>query len=69
MAERRTVLNGSAVFWLFLKFVLLGPALRLLFRPKVTGLEHIPREGARAGPARMPTPRVAGDRNRTAARQ
>jgi 1-acyl-sn-glycerol-3-phosphate acyltransferase len=25
--------------------VLLGPVLRLLFRPKVTGLEHIPREG------------------------
>jgi 1-acyl-sn-glycerol-3-phosphate acyltransferase len=25
--------------------VLLGPALRLFFRPKVTGLEHIPREG------------------------
>ena len=45
MAERRTVLDGSPVFWLFLKFVALGPALRLLFRPKVTGLEHIPREG------------------------
>jgi 1-acyl-sn-glycerol-3-phosphate acyltransferase len=45
MAERRTVLNGSAVFWLFLKFVLLGPALRVLFRPKVSGVEHIPREG------------------------
>jgi 1-acyl-sn-glycerol-3-phosphate acyltransferase len=44
MAERR-VLDGSPVFWLFLKFVLLGPALHLLFRPKVTGLEHIPREG------------------------
>ena len=45
MAERRTVLDGSPVFWLFLKFVALGPALRLLFRPKVTGLEHVPREG------------------------
>ncbi len=45
MAERRRVLDGSPVFWLFLKFVLLGPALRLLFRPKVTGLENIPREG------------------------
>jgi len=45
MAERRPTLDGSPVFWLFLKFVLLGPALRLLFRPKVTGLEHIPREG------------------------
>jgi 1-acyl-sn-glycerol-3-phosphate acyltransferase len=45
MAERRRILDGSPVFWLFLKWVLLGPALRLLFRPKVTGLEHIPRHG------------------------
>ena len=45
MAERRRILDGSPLFWLFLKFVLLGPALHLLFRPKVTGLEHIPREG------------------------
>ena len=45
MAERRATLDGSRVFWLFLKFVLLGPALHLMFRPKVTGLEHIPREG------------------------
>ena len=44
MAERR-ILDGSPAFWLFLKFVLLGPVLHLLFRPKVTGLEHIPREG------------------------
>jgi len=42
MAKRRTVLAGSPVFWLFLKFVLLGPWLRLMFRPKATGLEHIP---------------------------
>jgi 1-acyl-sn-glycerol-3-phosphate acyltransferase len=42
MATRRTVLAGSPVFWLFLKFVLLGPWLRLMFRPKATGLEHIP---------------------------
>jgi 1-acyl-sn-glycerol-3-phosphate acyltransferase len=45
MATRRTVLSGSPVFWLLLKFVLLGPALRVLFRPKVTGLEYIPRAG------------------------
>jgi 1-acyl-sn-glycerol-3-phosphate acyltransferase len=45
MAKRRTVLDGSPVFWLFLKFVLLGPWLRLMFRPQVTGLEHIPPEG------------------------
>lgn len=45
MAERRRTMDGSPAFWLFLKFVLLGPVLHLLFRPKVTGLEHIPREG------------------------
>jgi len=45
MAERRPILDGSPAFWMFLKYVLLGPALRLLFRPKVTGLEHVPREG------------------------
>ena len=45
MAERRPVIAGSPVFWAFLKFVLFGPALKLLFRPKVTGLEHIPRKG------------------------
>jgi 1-acyl-sn-glycerol-3-phosphate acyltransferase len=45
MAQSRRILDGSPVFWLFLKFVLLGPALYLLFRPKVTGREHIPREG------------------------
>ena len=45
MAGRRSVIAGSPAFWAFLKFVLLGPALRLLFRPKATGLEHIPRQG------------------------
>jgi len=42
MAESRRTMYGSPVFWLFLKFVLLGPWLRLMFRPKATGLEHIP---------------------------
>jgi 1-acyl-sn-glycerol-3-phosphate acyltransferase len=45
MAESRRTMYGSPVFWLLLKFVLLGPWLRLMFRPKVTGLEHVPREG------------------------
>jgi histidinol-phosphate aminotransferase len=45
MAERRSVIDGSRLFWVFLKFVLLGPALRLLFRPRVSGLEHIPARG------------------------
>jgi 1-acyl-sn-glycerol-3-phosphate acyltransferase len=33
------------VYW-FLKRVLLGPLFWLLFRPKVEGREHLPREGA-----------------------
>jgi 1-acyl-sn-glycerol-3-phosphate acyltransferase len=45
MEDRRQVMAGSPVFWLLLKFVFLGPLLHLLFRPKATGLEHIPREG------------------------
>jgi len=45
MAEHRPIPAGSPVFWTMLKFVLLGPLLRLLFRPRVTGLEHIPAEG------------------------
>ena len=32
------------LYWL-LKYVLLGPLLRLLYRPKVAGLEHIPAHG------------------------
>ena len=43
-AQRRT-LDGSRAFWWFLKFVLPGLPLRLLFRPKATGLEHIPPTG------------------------
>jgi 1-acyl-sn-glycerol-3-phosphate acyltransferase len=45
MAERRPILDGSPAFWMFLKYVLLGPVLRLLFRPRATGLEHVPRTG------------------------
>jgi 1-acyl-sn-glycerol-3-phosphate acyltransferase len=45
MSQRRQVMDGSLAFWLALKFVILGPLLRLLFRPKVTGLEHIPATG------------------------
>ena len=32
------------LYWM-LKRVFLGPLLRVLFRPKVEGLEHIPAEG------------------------
>jgi 1-acyl-sn-glycerol-3-phosphate acyltransferase len=34
------------VFYYVLKYVLLGPVLRLLFRPRIEGLEHIPEDGA-----------------------
>ncbi|MCQ4044237.1 lysophospholipid acyltransferase family protein [Streptantibioticus rubrisoli] len=34
------------MFYYVLKYVLLGPLLRLLFRPRVEGIEHVPAEGA-----------------------
>ncbi|MET8009208.1 lysophospholipid acyltransferase family protein [Streptomyces sp. NPDC005271] len=34
------------MFYQMLKYVLLGPLLRLIFRPRVEGVEHIPAEGA-----------------------
>ncbi|MDX6352337.1 MAG: 1-acyl-sn-glycerol-3-phosphate acyltransferase [Streptomyces sp.] len=34
------------MFYRVLKYVLLGPLLRLLFRPRIEGLENIPAEGA-----------------------
>ncbi|WP_336322380.1 lysophospholipid acyltransferase family protein [Streptomyces lavendofoliae] len=34
------------MFYYLLKHVLLGPVLRLLFRPRTEGLEHIPQDGA-----------------------
>src|SRR5215210_2287915 len=34
------------VFYWFLKYVGLGPLLRLFFRPKVEGVEHIPADRA-----------------------
>ncbi|MDG4863144.1 lysophospholipid acyltransferase family protein [Streptomyces sp. T-3] len=34
------------MFYYVLKYVLLGPLLRLMFRPKIEGLEHIPATGA-----------------------
>ena len=33
------------MFWWLMKFVLLGPLLRLLYRPKASGLENIPADG------------------------
>ncbi|MFC6063494.1 lysophospholipid acyltransferase family protein [Streptomyces ochraceiscleroticus] len=34
------------MFYQVLKYVVLGPLLRAVFRPRVEGLEHIPEEGA-----------------------
>lgn len=34
------------MFYYVLKYVLLGPVLRLLFRPRTEGLEHVPETGA-----------------------
>lgn len=34
------------MFYWMLKMVLVGPVLKLLFRPRVEGLEHVPDEGA-----------------------
>ncbi len=34
------------MFYNLLKYVVLGPFLRLLFRPRIEGLEHVPEEGA-----------------------
>ncbi|ANW21287.1 lysophospholipid acyltransferase family protein [Streptomyces clavuligerus] len=34
------------MFYYLLKYVVLGPLLRLLFRPRIEGLEHIPEHGA-----------------------
>ncbi|MCX4728036.1 lysophospholipid acyltransferase family protein [Streptomyces sp. NPDC090052] len=34
------------MFYYVLKYAVLGPLLRLLFRPRIEGLEHIPEDGA-----------------------
>ncbi|CAL9645551.1 hypothetical protein SUDANB105_06468 [Streptomyces sp. enrichment culture] len=34
------------MFYHLLKYVLLGPLLRLVFRPRIEGLEHVPASGA-----------------------
>ncbi|MFI6644080.1 lysophospholipid acyltransferase family protein [Streptomyces sp. NPDC050504] len=34
------------MFYYFMKYVILGPLLRLLFRPRIEGIEHVPEEGA-----------------------
>lgn len=34
------------MFYYLLKYAVLRPLLRLLFRPRIEGLDHIPRDGA-----------------------
>ncbi|MFF2330927.1 MULTISPECIES: lysophospholipid acyltransferase family protein [unclassified Streptomyces] len=34
------------MFYYVLKYVIIGPLLRLFFRPRIEGLEHIPQDGA-----------------------
>lgn len=34
------------MFYYVMKYVILGPLLRLLFRPRIEGIEHVPEEGA-----------------------
>ncbi len=38
-------MGWANVFWFLMKYVILGPIIRLLWRPMVTGLEHVPAEG------------------------
>jgi 1-acyl-sn-glycerol-3-phosphate acyltransferase len=33
------------MFWFTMKYIVLGPLLRLMYRPRVKGLENVPREG------------------------
>src|SRR6266705_2389671 len=34
------------MFWWLMKYVILGPILRLMYRPKTKGLENLPKTGA-----------------------
>ena len=38
--------KGASLFYWFLKWVALGPLLRVVFRPQVEGAHHVPDEGA-----------------------
>ena len=38
--------KGASLFYWFLKWVALGPLLRVVFRPQVEGAHHVPEEGA-----------------------
>lgn len=36
---------GKKAFWWLMKYVVIGPVLRLMYRPRVIGLEHVPEKG------------------------
>src|SRR5437764_13251802 len=36
---------GKRVFWWLMKYVVIGPVLRAMYRPQVIGLEHVPEKG------------------------
>src|SRR3712207_2365378 len=38
--------EGGVLFYWFLKFVAIGPVVKLVFRPQVEGVENVPRTGA-----------------------
>jgi len=38
--------KGTSLFYWFLKWVAIGPLLRVMFRPQVEGCEHVPEKGA-----------------------
>jgi 1-acyl-sn-glycerol-3-phosphate acyltransferase len=40
-----TVSGRTGVLYWLLKYVILGPVLKLIFRPQVEGLEHVPGDG------------------------
>ena len=42
---REQVWGGSTVFYWFLKWVAIGPVLRMVFRPRTEGAESVPAEG------------------------
>lgn len=39
-------MGSCPVLYRVLKYLLLGPLLRLVFRPRIEGLDHVPEEGA-----------------------
>src|SRR5690606_41962295 len=45
--------RGGTLFYWFMKQVMVGPILRLLYRPWTRGVEHVPDEGGEIGRAHV----------------